>query len=151
MLLSSVISRVIPKDFEWKHSSVVLKVLVEVFIRSSSFKFNLKVLLMFSHIWRILFHIDHLSGMNKWVFRVVLWWVHRDTTVSIKLSSKVVTTNDSEDSSINIKIHRHIQISPVEYIAWSIWIRHFVSLEEHSLRNSWILNSWLSNEDSVIV
>jgi len=111
-----------------------------------------------SEIRRILFHVDHGSGVGKRIVREVFRLANVEPFVGKVSFGKVVAINDTEHSGVDIQITTKPQISPIIGAlalfcdcAVCSWFWQFVSLEKDSLRNSRILNAALNDVNGVVI
>ena len=71
--------------------------------------------------------------------------------ILVESSGELISINDAEDSAVNIQIHAYIQIFPCVDLGFLSGDKHFVSLEEDTLRNATVLNSILQDVKGVII
>lgn len=112
---------------------------------------NLNVVLELSLIGWSLFHVDHSSGVNEWVIWVLLWGVKGLSLISEEVLGELIAVNNSENSSINVKVASQIEVSPVIELRLVFWKGELVSLEENTLGNSRVLDSRLDDVDGVVI
>ena len=108
---------------------------------SSTVQFYLKVFFGLSQIGWVLFHVHHSSGMDEWVVWISLIWVELHSFVFIKCSCEIITLNNSVDSSIDLEFNSDTKVGPVEVSSF-LWMWELMSLQENTLWDSAILNSW---------
>jgi hypothetical protein len=88
--------------------SVILQETFEVLVRSSTLKHHLDVVLVLSKIGRVLLHCDHGTCLHEGVVWVLLWRVECDTLIAVESLGEIVGVNNSEDSTIDIKVDADI-------------------------------------------
>ena len=140
---------VLPKNAEGKHFTVVIKETLKVAVRSATLERNLNVVLVLSQIRRVLLHVDHGSGVDEWVVREVLIGIDLVALVTVELASEIITSNNTENAVVNIKVHTNVQIFPL-IISAAIGLGDFVSLKEDALRDTRVLYAMLENMDGVV-
>jgi hypothetical protein len=64
-LITTVIAVVLPHDSEGQNPAIVIKEALEVFVGSATLKKNFDVVFVFSHVGRVLLHVDEGSGVNE--------------------------------------------------------------------------------------
>jgi hypothetical protein len=89
--------------------------------------------------------------VSEKILWVTFWLTKSNTFVGEESSGKFITVTDSEDSLVHIEVDANVKIAPnvVFGLVFGIW--EFVSLQEDSLRDSRVLDSWLDDVDGVIV
>jgi hypothetical protein len=124
---------------------------VEILIGSSSLEHDFNVVLVFSQIGWVLFHIDHGSGLNEGVIRPLFSHIESLSLIRIELASEVVTVNDSKDSPVQIQIQSQVQVLPSVVLGWGqVGLWHFVTLQEYALRDACIFYTLLNDVERVI-
>ena len=111
--VTTVVADILPKDFEAKNATVIVQEALKAAIGTATLQFDLDVVLEFGLIGRHLFHVNHGSGVFKWVFRVVLRLANVSTLVGKVGASELVAVDDAEDTVIDVKVHTEMQIGPV--------------------------------------
>ena len=106
---------------------------------------------MLSEIRGSLFHVDHSSGVNEGVVGISLSSVKGMSLVVIELLGEIIAIGNAENTSINVKVHSEVEISPVDHFGCRIGERHFMSLKEHTLGDSGVFDSLLNNVNCVII
>jgi hypothetical protein len=104
-----------------------------------------------SKIGRVLLHGDHSSGLNKRIVGITFGLVERDALSLIKSLGEIISINDTENSSVHIKVHGDVQIFPCVDFRLLAWDENLVSLKEDALRDATVLNSILKNVQSIII
>ena len=112
---------------------------------------NFYVVLHLSLIWWSLFEVDHGSGVSEEVLWVAFWGAKSNTFVGEESPGKVIAVNDSEDSLVHIEVDANIEVLPDVVFRLVLWVWELVSLQEDSLWDSRVLNSWLDDVDGIIV
>jgi len=151
ILITTVIGSVFPEDVEAENLSIVVKETFESLVWSSSLKEHLDVVLHLSLVWRSLLVVDHQPGLGEKILWVALRWVKSYSFVGVESSSEIIAVDDSENSSVHIEVHSNVKVLPDVVLGWIFWSWELVSLQEDSLRNSGVFNSWLDNVDGIII
>ena len=86
---------------------------MEVFVRSATLKHHFDVILVFSQIWWVLFHVDHRTSVHEWVIRDSLRGIELDTLVSVERSGELVTVIDAENSAVEVDVATNVEVFPV--------------------------------------
>ena len=77
---------------------------MQIFVWPSSLKHHLDIVLVLSEIRGVLFHIDHGSGLLKWIIWVFLWGPKSESLILVEFPSEIVTVNYAEDTTVDIKV-----------------------------------------------
>lgn len=96
-------------------------------------------------------HVDHGSGLGEEIIWISLRGIESNAFVGKESSSEVIAVDDSENSFVYVEIAGNVQIFPGVVLGVIIWIRQLMSLEEDTLRNTCVFDSWLNNVDCVII
>ena len=124
---------------------------MEVLIGSSSLEHDFNVVLVFSQIRWVLFHIDHRPSLNEGVIGPLLSHVQSLSLIRIELAREIVTVNDSKDSAVQIQIQSQVQVLPRVVLRWGqVRLGHFVSLQEYALGDAGVFNTLLNDVEGVI-
>ena len=105
---------------------------------------------MLSQVGWVLFHVDHLASVLKWIIWEAFWCSNVNTLISVESLGEVITVNDTEDSFVDIKVHSKLEIWPV-IIDVAVWLWKLMSLKENSLWDSRVLNLWLNDVEGIII
>ena len=97
-LLTAIVTVVLPEDSEREDFTVVVEERLEVLVGSATLQLDLVVVLVFCQIGRVLLHVDHGSGVGKWVIREGLWHADVDTLICIVSLGEIVTVDNSKHS-----------------------------------------------------
>jgi hypothetical protein len=141
VLVTSIVGSIFPKNVEGKYLSVVLQKALQVLVWSSTFKLHLDVVLKLSLIGWSLFHVDHSSSVNEWIIWELLWGVKGFSLISVEVFGELIAVNNSENSTINVKVAGQVEVSPVIELRLVFWEWELVSLEENTLGDSRVLYS----------
>jgi hypothetical protein len=98
-----------------------------------------------------LFEVDHGSGVSEQVLWVAFWATKGNTLVGEESPGEIITVNDSEDSLVHIEVDANVEVLPDVVFRLVLWVWELVSLQEDSLWDSRVLNSWLDDVDGIIV
>jgi hypothetical protein len=89
--------------------------------------------------------------VSEEVLWVAFWGAKSNTFVGEESPGKVIAVNDSEDSLVDIEVDTNVEIAPDVVFRLIIRVWELVPLQEYSLWNSGVLNSWLDDVDGIIV
>ena len=88
--------------------------------------------------------------MLEVVLRKAFSSVESDALLGVELLSEGISTNNAENSAINVQVLSHIEILPSIVFGLVIWERKPVALQEDALRDTGVLNTWLNDVESVV-
>ena len=126
VLVTTIVTVVLPKDFEGENLAIIIKERFQVLVGAATFQFNFVVVLVFSKIRRVLLEVDHSSVMLKWIIWKCFGAANINSFVGIESLGKVISIENTEDARVDIKIGAKFQIGPI--IGSAGWIWQFVSL-----------------------
>lgn len=151
VLVTTIVGSILPQDIEAQNFSVIVKEAFESLIWSSSLELHFDVLFDLSLIWWGLLHVDHGSSLGEQVLWVAFGSIEWSALVGVESSSEVIAVNDSDYSIINVEVDSNIQILPDVVFGLVMWVWEFVSLQEDSLWDTGVLDSWLEDVDGVVI
>jgi hypothetical protein len=122
---------------------------VEVFVRSATLKHHFDVILVFSQIWWVLFHVDHGTSVHEWVIRDSLRGIELDTLVSVERSGELVTVIDAENSAVEVDVATNVEVFPVVSLD-ATGLGYEMSLKENALGNTGVSNFGFEDVSGVI-
>ena len=151
VLVTTVVSPILPKDMEAQDFPVVVEEALQSLVWSATLQLDLDVVLHLSLVRWSLFEVDHGSGVSKQIFRVTLLGAENDTLVGVESPGKVIAVDNSENSLVDVEVDANVEVLPNVVFGLVIWVRQLVSLQEDSLRDTRILDSWLDDVDGVVI
>lgn len=151
VLITSIVTTVLPQDIEAQHFPVVIKEAFQILVWSSTLEADLDVLLDLSLIGRSLLHIDHGSSVCELIVWISLSSSESDALVGKEPLGEVIAIANSEHSTVHIKVHSKVEVLPDVVEGLVVWVWELVPLEEDSLGNTGVLNSWLDDVDGIIL
>lgn len=107
-LITAVITVVLPHDSKRKNFAIVIKEALKVLVWTTAFQKNLDVVFVFSHIWRVLFHIDKSTSVYKRIIRILLSITKSDTFIGVERTSKFVAIDDAENTSVKLDVNAYV-------------------------------------------
>ena len=122
---------------------------MEVFVRSATLKHHFDVILVFSQIWWVLFHVDHGTSVHEWVIRDSLRSIELDTLVSVERSGELVTVIDAENSAVEVDVATNVEVFPVVSLD-ATGLGYEMSLKENALGNTGVSNFGFEDVSGVI-
>lgn len=166
IFIATVIGSIFPKNAEAEDLSVVVQETLKSLVWSTTLKSDLDVFFHLGLIWWSLFHVNHSSSVSEEVFWVFLASVQFNSLVGEESSSEIITVNKSEISGVDVEGDAVVEISPGEISltrafigSIKIWVFSVVilevwelmSLEENTLWDTRVLNSWLENMNGIVI
>lgn len=151
VFITTIVGSILPEDMEAKNFSIVVEEALKGFVWSSTLKLDFDVVFHLSLIWRGLLEVDHFSSMGEKILWVCLWGTKGNSLIGKESSSEIIAVNDSENSLVDIKVGTDVEITPEVVLGLVFWVWELVSLQEDTLWDSGVLNSWLNDVDGVIV
>ena len=103
-LVATIVTVVLPQDFERKNLAIVIKETLKVLVRAATFQLDLVVVFVLCQIRRVLFHVDHGSCVSERIVWEVLWDANVNTFIRVESLGEFVTINDAENSGVDIKV-----------------------------------------------
>ena len=149
VLLTTVVTAVLPENFEGKYLAVVVKETFQILVRAATFQFDFVVVLVFSQIGRVLLHVDHGTSLGERIVGEVLRAADVNAFVGVECLGELIRVNDAENTGVDIQVLAELEVRPV--IGSTGWVWQLVSLKEDALRDSSVLNAALNDVDGVVV
>lgn len=109
-LLATIVTGVLPEDFEVKNLAIVIKETLQVLVGATTLQLDFVVVFELSQIRRVLLHVDHGTGMHEGIIWETFWASKINAFVSVVGLGEVITVNNAEDSGVDIKILAKSQI-----------------------------------------
>jgi hypothetical protein len=149
VFVTTIVTVVLPHNGEGEDLAVIIEERLEVLVGTTTFKHHFDVVLVFSQIWGVLLHVDHGAGVHKRIIGKTFTAAKSDTLVSVEGAGELVAVNNAEDTTVEVNISTDLEIAPSEGIDW-VELGDEVTLEENTLGDSWVLDTWLEDVNSVI-
>ena len=89
--------------------------------------------------------------MSEQILRVALLGAEDDTLVGIESPGEVIAVDNSENSLVDVEVDANVEVLPNVVFGLVLWVRQLVSLQEDSLRDTGVLDSWLDDVDGVVI
>ena len=122
---------------------------MEVLVGATTLEHHFDVILVFSQIWWVLFHVDHGTSVHEWIIRDSLRGTECNALVSVEASGELVTVIDTENSSVEVDVTTNVKVFPVVSLD-AAGSGYEMSLKENALRNTRVSNFGLEDVSGVI-
>lgn len=150
MVLTAVVTVVLPQDLEGEHVPVVVKETLESLIGASSLQLDLDIVFVLGQIRRVGLHVGEGARCGEWVFWHGLGRAAVFAIVRVKGPRERVTVRDAEHTPVHVQIRTHAQVFPLNE-TFAFMLGQLVALQKDALWDAGVLLFRLDNVDCVIV